>query len=491
MAQFQSCCSSKYVKAEEVEIRDHCCASCIVRYPCLCCWASLVLAILASVLGMMFMIMANQDSSAGPLRSTDGGLTYPITNNIAMQMDALYLSAQASEDVWDNYVRGRRLEEQPGLNSSRSEHVARSSQQMPPEPLTSFALAALPDSAGGQVTRELLRREAAAKRSEKLLLPRSARRAGRAPAGDPELGELPTTAGERVHRNLQARALQSGGPQWQEEHLLSALFIFNSRRSSNNVFDDAGLAEMCALHATFTGDATRSGSYAGYPDFCVRRWDGSNAYSCHTGLTPLVFFYGDASYDIDTLDTSAASRPAFGAVATAVLEHNVSYALAQYPAETAAVALLVQLGSYFPHWLDSTAIQRSPFVCNPAHKKDTAAVMRVMALIRETPELSERFGGIINYYFDSGMTSTNLRSVYTRATYGHSPDPSDHVWPHSSDPGLPSESTVPRGPEWQVRLRRAAALWDAAVCQLRGSALRAGGQFCRLVLALRQATEGV
>merc|ERR1719399_224355 len=113
---------------------------------------------------------------------------------------------------------------------------------------------------------------------------------------------------------------------FQDEHLLSAFFIFKARGGSDaSVFSDDALAELCQLHNTLMTDETRSGPYEGYEDFCLKSWDWqTNAHSCKSGLTPLAFFYDDGTCDIEGIEIS--------------VDDNAAGALAQYPSETPAIA---------------------------------------------------------------------------------------------------------------------------------------------------------
>jgi hypothetical protein len=196
----RSCFGQIEVK-EEDEARIHCCAAAIVKRPCCCCWLSLLLAIAASIAGGGVMISVNQGKATGPMRGTEGGLTYPITATIAKQMDALYLSDKQSVAAYETWRRsrwsGRGMKEQ-----SRPDELAAQ------EGLSALdaVVRLLPESAGGATARELLR----------------------------ALSVDGTHESESAHRALQS----SAGPPLQTDLLLSAMFIFNSRSSSGSVFTD-------------------------------------------------------------------------------------------------------------------------------------------------------------------------------------------------------------------------------------------------------------
>jgi len=385
----------------EKEVRDHCCAVNIVKYPCCCCWLSFAVALFTSILGMQIMISVNREYSAGPLRGLEGGLTYPISDNIAKQMDALYLVADQSEELFEVYrasgSSGRRRLAELKL------HLQPAAEEEPAAGFTLFghtldlaALARLPEVAGGDVVKDLQRM--------------STEKSKDALHHAPERHER--------HRRALQPGSGGGGSRFQEDNLFSGMFIFNSRSSSSSVFTDAGLTEMCQLHETLTTDTTRSGPYAGYEDFCQKAPSTLNSTTCHTGLTPLVFFYGDSSYTIDSLDLTPTTGPNWAAIAQLfVQDGNMSRAMAAYPADApAAAALLSTLPTFWSAWFDSP-LHRPPYRCSPSMKKNTQNVLELIAAVRETPALNDLFGGTLNFFFDRGFSSTNLRSVYTRSYY--------------------------------------------------------------------------
>ena len=459
----KGCCASLAIPEEE-DVRVHCCASFIVKHPCSCCWLTLLLAIFSSVVGWAGMLRVNKDETAGPLRGPDDGLTYPFKKPIPSQMDALKLAVDEAEATFGDgglSYSGRRLKEElpvPERWTPRPWEVRPAKEATAFEKLTGklggSLLAKLPASAGGSGNFEALLRSYVN-------------------------GTVPNSRGSK------GRKLQSGVGV-QTDSLFTAFFIFKARSETGNVFDDAALAEQCAMHHSLTRDATRSGPYQGYPDFCRLGSDGN----CHTGLSPLAFFYGDASYDIESLDpdvnpvwndanlerivllaastnvshvtqvlpciraavgtrchahvppcTRAAMHDRLARAAgvhamhvympctctcharpprTCRLARAVSHVPQVYGSSGANVlATLGKLYSYYVHWLNAPVMSRPDIGCDPAMKKDTAKVLRVVAAIRGNFVLNQILGGMINFYFDKEFSSNNLKSRYTRSTYSY------------------------------------------------------------------------
>jgi len=355
---------------EEKEVRDHRCAVMIVKRPCCCCWLPLIIAILASIIGWVVMLRSNDGKSAGPLRTSDDGVAYPFYDLIAKQMDTLKLANDESEDVYNEYRKttGRRL----------------------------FALSEQPDSF----------------RLEGTLL-------------GALLPPLPTrmpadTSPYRLAAPRRALQSSSSAVEYQSEELVSASFIYQSRDTSASVFDDAALDEVCALHHSMTTDTSSSGDYRGYADFCLRRQLRNGSYDCYSGATPLVFFYGDATYDIDTVDLSVFNTRNFEAIASLVIDQGAAAARAQYPTDAPAVIdLFNRTLRYQNHWFDAP-IQRPPFTgCQPSQKKDVAKVVSFVALVRNSTAMNSVFGSVINFYFDARFSVNNLKNVYTRGTFDY------------------------------------------------------------------------
>jgi len=426
MAPGRSCLGTIEVE-EEDDDREHCCAAAIVKAPCCCCWLSLVLAIVASGAGGAMIMQANSGRLAGPIRGTSGandGLTYPITTTIAKQMDALYLSNRDSQAVYRQYTS---TDSSRRLNEAQEEaHVAEEA----PSALSALneLVHFVPESAGGATVRDLFR----------LAWPHGINKhtiAEPRPATGAITGAPRTVVGHKPDDDLDTsvhRALQSSdtvAPQ--TDNLVVALFVFNARSSSGSVFTDKALAEMCSLHQSLTTDNTVSGPRQGYADFCQK----SNG-NCTSGTSPLVFFYGPATYDIDTLDVSIASSPNFETIVSGFSAAqntfspnmtNQQYLFMTYPGEAPQAFLLRnKLFGYMTNWFTSP-ITTAPFTgCDPSMKKNTDAVMNVMVTIRESPALSRIFGPAINHYFDRGLSRANPHSRYTQAVYTYgAPQPNE------------------------------------------------------------------
>ena len=387
----KGCAHRLHIEEEEKEVRDQCCASCIVKFPCMCCWISVAVSLIMTVLGGMMMISANKDNPAGPLKGPADGLTYPFTIPIAMQMDALKLANDESTQAYDTYLAsGRRLKAAPSPIESMVDEVLD----------TNAILSRLLASMGGEGALEEI-----------------FRKSSQAPH-DPPAPFAPTaSAAPKPAAARAGRSLQPGGVSQQTEYLTSAMFIYKGIGSAGSVFTDEALAEMCALHGTLIQDTTVSGVYVGYQDFCLKRTNLTYSMACHIGSTPLGFFYGDASYDIESVDLDTFNTPNLAAITELIMNDDAATAMATYPTEAPVVAtLLAQLKSYVSvHWFNSPLHWGAP--CDPSMKKNTQAVINVLAAIRSNEQFNDLFGGLLNSYLDKDFSADNPKSKYTRGMY--------------------------------------------------------------------------
>ena len=154
------------------------------------------------------------------------------------------------------------------------------------------------------------------------------RKSSRAPHEPPAPFAPTASAAPELGAVRAGRSLQSGGVDQQAEFLVAALFIYKGIGSDGSVFTDESLAEMCALHGTFFQDTTVSGDYVGYQDFCLKRQNQTHSMACHVGSTPLGFFYGDASYDIESVDLNTFNTPNLAAITGLIINGDTATAMA-------------------------------------------------------------------------------------------------------------------------------------------------------------------
>jgi len=215
------------------------------------------------------------------------------------------------------------------------------------------------------------------------------------------------------------RRLQTYGTQYQqEEELAVSLMVYKARENGQTVFTDEGLEEMCTLHQTIT-------SAVDYDDYCRLQlsWtteNGTRNTYCAVGLTPLGFFYGDADYDIDSLDLSVLQMSNLNDVLATYVADGANATRAQYgdADADAAINLYDKIEEYWTNpWTNGTLVHSANASCAATLKKNTTAVVTLVAAIRATPTLDDRFGGLINYFFDDGFNNSTLVSEYTRGLF--------------------------------------------------------------------------
>ena len=235
---------------------------------------------------------------------------------------------------------------------------------------------------------------------------------------------------EVAHSHPQGRKLSESeepraGMQYQQEvFLTAALFVYRAR-DGDNVLSDESLSELCTLHEALTG-------HYQYSDYCLKQTGlmekGNSASTstrttfCATGMTPLALFYGDASYDVDSLDMSTFDDADLSQIYTALsIDRDVANATYGSERIVKAEALYRTITGYLVnHWLNGTMITGAQGRgCTPALKKDSAKVLRLLGSIRANLALNAQFGGVLNYYLDAKFNASNLRTVYTRGTFDY------------------------------------------------------------------------
>jgi len=345
-------CFWRLKAVDEDDARPFAPAVWIVRRPCSCLWASLLLSLALSVGGVIALANAvPPDADAGPLRFE--GLDYPNKAQVSKNIDALAMAIEKTELARIAYENERSATRRRRLRSERGEE------------------------AGARQT----------------------------------LRSLATSL--FASRTARGRHLQSEQQYQQEKELAVAALVYKSE--GDTVFDDAGLAELCSLHATVL-------TAADYADYCrkyfVYEVGGVRHSICETRFTPLSFFYGGAEYDIEQIDLAVFEYPHFDPIAVAVI--NGRNASAAYPpAEVAAVTEVVErlFGYLSTAWTNGSANVDPAFDCPVSQKKDIAHVLAVTAQIRAHPPLERSMGGIINAYFDENFRVGHLKSKYTRANF--------------------------------------------------------------------------
>ena len=213
--------------------------------------------------------------------------------------------------------------------------------------------------------------------------------------GSDDLAELVTgkLVGEQFlhahRRQLQTSSSSSSttGSQPQQSTVLStALLVVGARDGVANLYDDAGIEQLCRFRRGLMDDE------ATWADYCLMGYDADgNQTECNRGTDGLGMFFGDANYDIDTIDVSIFATPGFDAIVRASSQRNYA-ALASFPpTDVAAVTgLYAKLFGYLTGpWSSST------YVCDMSKKKNLPRVLEVLAHVREAESL-ESFNGILN-----------------------------------------------------------------------------------------------
>jgi len=356
--------------------------TCMVKYPCSCCWISLAVAIVLSFIGFR-LVSAN----SGPLGPFKIGVDYPNFDIIARQADAHVLAREESSLALLGAVPaesgrrggfGRRL----GLADTLE------------DPMDTPHQAHVPTSAELLIdfTEQLLREGGEEETSNGLL-------------------QSITT----YRRSLQTTAAAATQDQ-QSVSMATALLAVSARKGVTNLYDDAGLSQLCTFRKGLMEDEPTWKDYCLLQDDPKATGSGEAAKVCNKGTDVLSMFYGDADYDIDTIDTAVFATANFDDIVTAYSRFPPDMAkLAAYPAadRVAVGALYFKLLGYLTvTWQDST------YVCDAKYKKDVPKALKVLAHIREAESLST-IGGILNQYFDKNFNVSNPVTKYTKGFYSY------------------------------------------------------------------------
>ena len=339
--------------------------ACAVKYPCSCCCLSFIIAIITSWVG--FRILA---ANSGPLGPFKIGSDYPNYDLIARNSDTMVIARETSAIALLGEPRpsarrgwGRRMD------------------------------------AADEI--EIINDISASDDFADLLVGKM-------------VGEEYV---QRNRRQLQSASNSTAVQPQQSVTLAIALLVVGARDGVTNLYDDEGIAQLCRFrHGLMDAEPT-------WPEYCLLQrdpsWNPFEAASgsepprvCNRGTDGLGMFFGDATYDIESIDTAVFATPDFDAIVTAFSRRNFAALAAFPPANVAAVsALYGKLFGYLTGpWSSST------HVCDMTKKKNLATVLSVLAHIREAPSLGA-FNGLLNQYFDRNFNVSNPVTRYTKGFY--------------------------------------------------------------------------
>lgn len=227
-------CLMKLKADDELPRNPHVFAKFIVKWPCCCCWMSLLISILLTVIGIVTIVRGTDPGSpTGPLKQ---GQNYPVYNPISRQMDALTL---AMEDAGKTRLVMDATRRRLNGDLGRPQEVEKP----------------------GIVDELVLKLT------------------GRYPEEfDAYRSKSPTPSAAHEGRGLSEASAGVAVEYQQEEFLTVALFVYRAKDPDGNCFDDDGLKSLCDLHYEMT-------SNAGFPDFCKRGLDESKGDAATPGVT--------------------------------------------------------------------------------------------------------------------------------------------------------------------------------------------------------------
>ena len=382
---------------------------CIVARPCLVACLSFFVPVALSVAGIA--ILVRQDGSctrcAGPFRTED----YPVSSIITKRSEALLIAMEESEEYEFESLRRRRRLSDGWAAASTPLPAASTGWAAASTPLPAASTTPLP-AASTPLPAASAPRSAASAPLRRLSLGVSP--AGRALAAARAVSEELMEPGDTRKR----RALSSNQQVQQSEELAQALFSFMAEDSDGDAFSLRGLDELCELHNLMLGAN-------GYADYCQREVvvqgeaHTEEMGECKPPLTPLTFFFGDASYDPSEDDVAAFDVENFDEVMSWALANPLASASDAAAATGCAQTECERVldlrsrlngpGGFLNHWLSGrTRCEGTP--------KNLRTVKRLVAKIRGSPSLSV-YGSFINTFFDKGFSFDNLRSRYTRSFY--------------------------------------------------------------------------
>ena len=198
-----------------------------------------------------------------------------------------------------------------------------------------------------------------------------------------------------------------------------------------NVFSEQGLKELCSVHEAFhLGPESHR--------FCRRRPSDSSSDSssddtggvngvvgdptalCVIRFSPLHFFYGPASYDIEAVSLDTLKLADFDPIATAINTgaDTSTFAAAHVSAVEGVLDKLAAYKGSDGHWqhAESYEPQNKVFACSDELRKNRTHVLHVVAQIRAHKSLAVHWTAI-NHYFDKDFSTSNLKSRFTRGDF--------------------------------------------------------------------------
>lgn len=338
---------------------------CMVKYPCSCCWLSVFISIVLTAVGLRVLT-----ANAGPLGPFKVGVDYPNTELIARNSDALILAQEESALAFlgkkkesSGSAWGRRLAMGSSLDNDEDHDYDK-----------------MIDSAERLFGHEF---------------------------------------GGKVVRHLHERRLATAQLQEQQSEMLTAgLLILGARDGVTNLYDDAGIDQICSFRKALMIDEPSFQDYCMLIDDPYATGSGDPTKVCSMGAGALDMFYGDADYDIDQIDVSDFSIAGFDEIVELARKQDMAALYgpsAAYPAAdvTKVVALFGKITGYLMGpWTQANG----KFACDASKKKNMAKTLAVIANIRAKKSL-ESYNGVLNQYFDKNFNVTNLQTRYTRATF--------------------------------------------------------------------------
>ena len=117
-------------------------------------------------------------------------------------------------------------------------------------------------------------------------------------------------------RSLQTTAAAATQDQ-QSVSMATALLAVSARKGVTNLYDDAGLSQLCTFRKGLMEDEPTWKDYCLLQDDPKATGSGEAAKVYNKGTDVLSMFYGDADYDIDTIDTAVFATANFDDIVTA------------------------------------------------------------------------------------------------------------------------------------------------------------------------------
>ena len=198
-----------------------------------------------------------------------------------------------------------------------------------------------------------------------------------------------------------------------------------------NVFSESGVRELCAVHEAFhlgpeshrfcrrsssssSSDSDSSSEDAGGGGGGV----GDLTALCVIKFSPLHFFFGPASYDIEAVSLDTLSLADFDPIATAINtgSDTSSFAAAHVSAVESVLDKFAAYSDGHLQHIVSYEPQNEVFACSNELRKNRTHVLHVLAQVLAHQSLAVYWTGI-NQYFDKDFSTSNLKSRFTRGDF--------------------------------------------------------------------------